>query len=142
MKTELKPYKHSLYSPHSWPPSVGQIVILLDEPRGYVGVLDRIEGIYGYVRFLDSTEELIQTDLMSLLATGKTPQDLITQYELTPQEFSTGLANERTFPDFSRTKTTRKGGVKKKKKPKVLTEANKMYLAGLIKAALSKKGVK
>ena len=139
MKTKLKPYNHSLYSPHQWPPVVGQLVILLDEPRGYVGVLVSVRDKSGYVRLLDSTDDYVQMDLTSLLSTGKTPQDLITQYELTPQELSKGLATERSFPDFSRVKkTTKKGGVKKKK---VLTEANKMYLAGLIKEAL-RKGVK
>jgi len=138
MKTELKPYNHELYSPHSWPPKVGQIIILLDDPRGYVGVLLSITGDRSEVKLLDAQDEVLDVELSALLPTGKTPRDLILQYEPTALSLSQNLAIERSIPDFTRLrKSTKKGGPKKKK---VLTEANKMFLAKLIKEALAKKG--
>jgi len=140
MKTKLKPYNHSLYSPHSWPPQVGQLVILLDDPRGYVGILLSITGDRTEVKLLDAQDEVFETNLSALLPTGKTPQDLVLQYEPTALSLSQNLAIERSIPDFTRLrKSTKKGGTRKKK---VLTEANKMFLAKLIKEELKQKETK
>lgn len=134
MRTQLKPYKHELYSPHKFPPKLGEVVILLDEPRGYVGILVGVDDTIGIVRLLDSQAGDFKTPLTSLLPTGKTPTDLTSQYSSTPEEFSQNLSVEREFPDFSRIKKKKGGG--KKKEPKKMTQEQKVFLAKLIKQKL------
>ena len=139
MRTKLKPYDHSLYSPHSWPPSIGEVVILLDTPRGYVGVLEEVKMGIAQVRLLDSHQDrgVVISPLSGLLSTGKLPHDLVERYELSSRNLSENLSTERSFPDFSRLPSKRSTTPKKKKQ---LTEAQLKFVARLIKAKLKEAG--
>ena len=142
MLTNLKPYKPYLYTPSRKPLAIHDLVITLASPRGYCAQVIDIQRFSVTVRLLDSDESLdnlLTYNQEELIQTGKQAHKLVSQYEPTPESFDDSLDLERSFPDFSNVKTTKKGGVKKtktKKDPKQLTEAQKTQIAILLRARM------
>jgi len=142
MLTNLKPYKPYLYTPSRKPLALLDLVITLASPRGYCAEVVDIQRFSVTVRLLDSDEgidNLLTYNQNELIQTGKQAHTIISQYEPTPESFDNNLDIERSFPDFSKVKTTKKGGVKKtktKKEPKQLTEAQKTQIAVLLRARM------
>lgn len=147
MKTNLKPYNSSLYTPSQKPLKTGDLCILLDSPRGYIIEILGFSGFFVECKFLDGNIKNIQTyEKNSLIQTGKTAEDLIKLYQPTDLEFSKNLETERSFPDFSKVKKTykSKGGVKKPKKTvKDLTKEQKRVMMRFMEKQLNEltKGV-
>lgn len=142
MYTNLKPYNPCLYAPSKKPLAVGDLVILLENPRGFCAEIVQLNPSSVIVRFLDSDISSTRMFLKNeVIQTGKTPYDLISQYLPTAVELANALTKERSMPDFGRVKSKTKGG-KKPKAPKDLTPEQKKVLARLVMMKLKelKKG--
>jgi hypothetical protein len=119
-----------------WPPQEGELVILYTSPesklRGFVGWVDHIEGVSRYVvRLLDSPESHLTLSADELISTGKSGNDLVTQYVQSDQALSQAISNERSFPDFELVKPLAKSRTQArvKSQPKSLTQALKALTA-------------
>ena len=115
-------------SPYPWPPEVGEVVILYTSPdsktRGYVGLVEQLEtnsGRYS-IRLLDSTDKTLILSALELIPTGKTPAELVAQYQPSDLDLSKAVETERSLPDFSKLKTKK---TKAQPKPKTLNQALK-----------------
>lgn len=141
--TKLQPYDPTLYSPIKRLARVGELAILLDNPRGYCVVVVEADSQQASVRFLDDTVDTYHTyPLLSLIPTGKTPQSIIEQYEPTPQELDVAVDYERSLPDF--TKVYKKKGksvpAKKKFDMSNLSVDEKDKIAAFVRRLLQKGG--
>ncbi|MCP4568721.1 MAG: hypothetical protein GY841_14175 [FCB group bacterium] len=145
-------------SPHEWPCRVGEITILLSKKVGYCALVREIsrDTQEALVSLLDYTKDDLPftIPLYDCIPTRKGPEDLISQYHLTPQQFSDNLSKERSFPDFdspaiskSRKKSLNTKSTKKKKKLEGaelltvlagLSEEQKKALGKIMKKSLSK----
>jgi len=124
-----------------WPPKPGQLVILLGEPRGFVGLLLERKLNTCKVRLLDSELEPIDYHVEQLIATGHTPEDIVAKYKPTDIQLSHSLDVERSLPDFERLqKKSTKTKAKREKKP--LTEVQLMFLKRLLVDKLKAAGIK
>lgn len=132
MKTRLKPYDPRRYSPAPWPPRIGELVILLDEPRGYCAeLIVTCEGYASVVLLDDEDRTLRRYPINSLISTGKRPADLVSMYLPDPLSFDQAVENERGNIDFTKLKRPKaKGGVTKKRKKKELHAKTKKELTG------------
>lgn len=131
-------------SPAPWPPRVGQLVVLLAEPRGFVGVLVERKLNMCKVRLLDSQDEPREYHVEQLIATGRSPVDLLSGYELTDVQLSDNLATERSLPDFEQLykKPKTVGRASKKKEQKPLTEVQLVFIKRLLVDKLKAAGIK
>lgn len=138
MKTNLRPYNPSLYTP-ARTLNVGDLAITLDDPRGYcvvVSEIDRTGGcFYGAsFYFLDDKDKIEhKCDIKALIPTGKTPLSFLELYEPDPISFDRAIDLERKFPDFvvKSTKPKSKGGGVKRAK-KELTDVQKKLITELV----------
>ena len=128
-----------LLSPAPWPPKEGQLVILLGEPKGFVGVLKERKLNKCKVRLLDAQNEIKDYNIKELISTGRTPEYLCSQYKPTPIELSQAVGIERSLPDFGK---FRKKSVSKKREPKQISEAQKEFLKRLLVEKLKAVGIK
>ena len=126
------------YSPAPWPPKVGELVILLAEPRGFVGVLVSQDADQCQVKLLDSIEVRL-FHIEDLISTGLTPDELCKQYQPDAQTLSANLAVERSLPDFSKFK---KKTTKKPREQKPLTEFQTQQLKALLIEKIKAVGLK
>lgn len=135
-------------SPHEWPVRVGELCILLSYKPGYCAVVERIDNNKAYVVLLDwpINHPVKEIPLYDCIPTRKTPWDLVSLYEPSPEEFSQALVKEREFPDFDsqvlaksrRTSGTKSKSVKKPKLKKAELLAALANLSDLQKEALKK----
>lgn len=136
------------YSPAPWPPKVGELVVIRQKTVGdenglngfcaVVEYLNPLKPIVG-VRLLDSEDkELKRFPLEELISTGKSPSELLAEFMPTDLEFSEALRIERSLPDFSLFKRTKKPGTKSPKAKKSEKELSPEQVSLLKKLIIAK----
>ena len=96
------------YSPAHWPPEVGTLAIIREKEvastnslNGFVLVVCAADSSHAFGRLLDSTMiDMKCFPLDELIATGKTPDQLMEMFQPTSEEVSKALEVERSMPDF------------------------------------------
>lgn len=115
----------STLSPAQWPPKVGELAITLSHPRGYAVKVLSITGALAKVQYLDSLNDTIEIALANLIATGKTPQDIVDPYTLEPVQWDQAIDLEMSMPDMTQTRKSKSSSGSSTAKPKKLS-ANKL----------------